>query len=367
MKENKYIDEQGNLILDLELTTPEERCQYLHEICNNVPAEKLTPRMINLMSEYLFYKTYKKERKEIGITTRNSLSYTNKREMSFEGLVSKFENGEDGIYSMIANDKNIIFMPKNKITEEDIKTVPGLKDLVDSIKMVEKQIEKATGKKRRKLIKQKIEMQQNQYILRAAYQKPIYFMNASRSYNLTSFEEKIWVDEKGEIQVQGFSLLKPECVSALLCNYSGLKEDFWDKFNADMHYIMIDLDNLIESFLEEENPIYYDIMIYKIDKKTNNEIAQLIHQKFGVKYSEEYISSIWRQKIPKMIATKAQKDWIVWHYSFEEKGKWKKCSRCGEVKLAHSFFFSKNGSSKDGWYSLCKDCRNGKTKKKKDK
>ena len=29
----------------------------------------------------------------------------NKRETSFEGLVGKFETGEDGIYNMIINDK----------------------------------------------------------------------------------------------------------------------------------------------------------------------------------------------------------------------------------------------------------------------
>ena len=43
-----------------------------------------------------------------------------------------------------------------------------------------------------------------------------------------------------------------------------------------------------------------------------------------------------------------------------EKGKWKRCSRCGEIKLANNIFFSKNGSSKDGFYSICKDCRNRK-------
>ena len=41
----------------------------------------------------------------------------NKREMSFEGLISKFENGEDGIYNLITEDKNIIFIPKISITE----------------------------------------------------------------------------------------------------------------------------------------------------------------------------------------------------------------------------------------------------------
>ena len=43
-----------------------------------------------------------------------------------------------------------------------------------------------------------------------------------------------------------------------------------------------------------------------------------------------------------------------------EKGKWKKCSRCGQIKLAHNKYFSKNKTSKDGFYSICKNCRNNK-------
>jgi len=53
----------------------------------------------------------------------------------------------------------------------------------------------------------------------------------------------------------------------------------------------------------------------------------------------------------------------MWYYLQKEKGKWKKCSRCGQVKLAHNKFFSKNNSSKDGFYSICKSCRNNKVKK----
>ena len=72
-----------------------------------------------------------------------------------------------------------------------------------------------------------------------------------------------------------------------------------------------------------------------------------------------------RKKIPKLIADAAQKDWLVWHFTQEEYGKWKKCSRCGEIKLAHNMFFSKNNTSKDGFYSICKACRNAKTQKNK--
>ena len=43
----------------------------------------------------------------------------------------------------------------------------------------------------------------------------------------------------------------------------------------------------------------------------------------------------------------------------------KKCSGCGQIKLAHNKYFSYNKTSKDGFYSICKKCRNSKNKTKK--
>jgi hypothetical protein len=48
----------------------------------------------------------KQEKKEHKLLTENRLTTINKRETSFEGLVSQFENGEDGIYSLMTEDKN---------------------------------------------------------------------------------------------------------------------------------------------------------------------------------------------------------------------------------------------------------------------
>jgi len=52
----------------------------------------------------------KQEKKEKKILTENRLATINKREISYEGLVSQLENGEDGIYNLITdNGKNTIF------------------------------------------------------------------------------------------------------------------------------------------------------------------------------------------------------------------------------------------------------------------
>ena len=95
----------------------------------------------------------------------------------------------------------------------------------------------------------------------------------------------------------------------------------------------------------------------------NIEIQADLQARFGIKHSLEYISSLWRKKIPGLIASTAEDDLLDWYYLNVEKGKYKKCSRCGQIKLAHNKYFSKNKTSKDGFYSICKCCRNSKAKK----
>lgn len=368
LDENEIIEEQlieENIKpvyrLDYSLETPQERNELVKKIIDETPPEQLTNRYLTILTDYIIFAMDKEERKQKKILTDNRMITVNKRETSFQKLVSQLENGEDGIYNMIANDKNIIFMPKVSITEQDLEEIPVLKELRKSIDEIEKQAKTATGKKKFLLKKQLIEMRQDQYVIKNTYKKPIYMMNATKGFSKIQLDEKITITEDGEIVSDGFiSFFNPKHVSALLCNYSKLKEDSWGKFWSDSYYLMEDLDTLIDKTLKDKYPLYYDLLIYKIDGKQNIEIQKLLNEKHGIKHSVEYISSLWRNKIPKLIAEQAQADYLVWYYTEKEKGTWKRCSRCGQIKLAHNKFFSKNRTSKSGYYSICKECRNKK-------
>lgn len=366
--ENENIEEQlieENIKpahkLDYSLQSPQERNELVKKIIDETPPEQLTSKYLTILSDYIIFAMDKEERKKKKILTDNRMVTVNRRETSFQGLAGQLENGEDGIYNMIANDKNIIFMPKIAITQEDIDEIPGLKELRDAIDAVEKQFKAATGKRKFLLKKQLIEMRQDQYVIKSAYRQPMYMMNVTKSFSKLQLDGKITITEDGQVKsTELVSLFDQKHVSALLCNYSKLKEDAWSKFSSDSYYLMEDLDNLIERTLKDKYPLYYDLLIYKIDGKQNIEIQELLNEKHGIKHSVEYISSLWRNKIPKLLAEQAQEDYLIWYYTMQERGKWKRCSRCGEVKLAHNRFFSKNKTSKDGFYSICKCCRNKK-------
>ena len=353
--------------MDYSLKTIDERVDKVAEIIENTPSEKLTPYYLDKLTKYIVEPIERQERKEKYILTDNHMKNINEREMSFEGLVGKLENGEDGIYNMIANDKNIIFHHNTNITQQDLDSIPELKQLYDAIKRIEKISKTARGKKAYTLKKQLIEMYKDQYEIKNAFKPVIRLRKTSNAAikNLSKIDlsENITINEKGQVESDGvINLYNEKHISLLLCNYSKIKEECWDKFQSDIKWLMEDLDNLVDAALKEKYPMYYDLLIYKIDGKQNAEIQELLFNDYGIKHSVEYISSLWRNKIPRLIAEEATNQYLIWYFTFEEKGKWKKCSRCGQIKLAHNNFFSKNNTSKDHFYSICKECRNKKNK-----
>ena len=352
--------------LDYTIESPEERNELVKKIINETPPEKMTNKYLEILTDYIIFAMDKQEKKERKILTDNRMVTVNKRETSFQGLAGKLKNGEDGIYNMMIEDKNVILTPKVSITQKDLDEIPELKILKREIEKIEEQEKKATGKRKFLLKKQLIEMRQDQYVIKNAYRQPIYPTNITK--NIASYidlGETIVIDDKGDVSSDGLiSLFNHKHISAILCNYSKLKQDAWGKFLGDTYYLMEDIDNLIESTLKDNYPLYYDLLIYKIDGKSNLEIQELLQIKHGIKHSVEYLSSLWRNKIPKLIAETAQQEYLIWYYTAIEHGKWKKCSRCGQIKLAHNKFFSINNASKDHFYSICKECRNNKTKRK---
>ena len=308
----------------------------------------------------------KQERKERKILTDNRMMTVNKRECSFEGLVSQLENGEDGIYNLITDNKNQIFQPKVTITKKDLDEIQPLRQLREAINVWEAKLKVTEGKDAFVIKKALIEMRKDQYVIKNAYRRPIVPNKLTRSTHVIMLpdETSSFDDEDGYPIPKGVSLLNPVVCSAILCNYSRLKEDSYDRLEGDLYYLMLDFDEIADKALKEY-PLYEKIVECKVDGLQNTQIQEILQMEFGIKHSLEYISSLWRKKIPKLIASQAEDEYLYWYYLNIEKGKYKKCSRCGQIKLAHNKYFSKNKTSRDGFYSICKCCRNSKNKTKK--
>ena len=75
-------------------------------------------------------------------------------------------------------------------------------------------------------------------------------------------DENITLNADGIPQSDGIlTLLNADHISYLLCFYSKLKEECYDDLQGDMHFLLLDLEDLVVQTLEEEYPLLYDIVI----------------------------------------------------------------------------------------------------------
>ena len=346
--------------LDYTIDSVEERKKLVEKILEENPEP--SEAYLDILANYLVLCMEKQEKKEKKILTDNRMTTVNKRETSFEGLVSQLENGEDGIYNLMNESKTTIFQPKITITKKDLEEIPYLNQIREAIKWWEQKAKTASGRDAYIIKQTIIALRKDQYVVKNAYRKPIALARITRSKNFKRMDDSYHFDADNNLVPEGISFANPKIVSAILCNYSKLKEDSYGNFESDLYYLMWDFDNLCEKALKDY-PLYERIVTLKIDGAQNINIQQDLIENFDVKHSLEYISSLWRNKIPNIIASTAEDEILYNHYLNKEKGKYKRCSRCGEIKLAHNKYFSKNKTSKDGFYSICKCCRNSKGKK----
>ena len=343
--------------LDYSLETPEERNQLVQQILAENPDP--SSRYLEILADYLILCMEKQEKKEKKILTDNRLTTINKREISYQNLASQLENGEDGIYNLMNENKNQIFQPKLTITKKDLEEIEPLRNLREAIKIWEEKLKTAQGKDAYIIKKTIIDLRKDQYPIKDQFRKPVTPQNLIRTKHELKLPENVTLDNEGFPVGEGVSLLDPKVCSAILCNYSKLKQEGEGNFEGDLFYLMESFDE-ISTIALLNYPMYEAIVTYKIDGMQNNEIADRLEEEFGVRHTPEYISCLWRNKIPKLIASAAEDQWLDWYYFNEEYGKYKKCNRCGQIKLAHNKYFSKNNTSKDGFYSICKECRNKK-------
>ena len=344
--------------LDYNLKTPEERVAFINEHLDEIENNSY---YLTYLANYILCvndrnQTKTERSQQHPVITKNREKTINKRQVSFEELLATFEN-EDSVYLMISNNKNQILDPKDTISLDDTTEDPEILQYLEIIKQLQKQL--LTSPNKFAIKKQIIETWQQIYLVRAMSQSTTKPTPQLRNMTHIPLPENITLDTNLMPQSDCLiSLFNPIHISFLLCYYSQLKEDCYDDLNSDMHWLLIDLEELAHRTLRND-PFLYALLVYKIDGLTNEQIQEQMEINFDRKHSEQYYSTLWRKRIPKLIAERAKKEWLEWHYTNKVRGEWIKCGRCGQYKLAHPMFFSTNTNS-TGYYSICKECRSKK-------
>jgi hypothetical protein len=112
-----------------------------------------------------------------------------------------------------------------------------------------------------------------------------------------------------------------------------------------------------------------DLLARKLRGETNAHIAQALNETYGSHYTDNYISTIYRQKIIPQIATAARVHRELLENLFFPEN-WKVCTGCGRLLLRSNDFFVKKSRASDGLTGRCKRCdkeeRARKSKRKKE-
>lgn len=140
----------------------------------------------------------------------------------------------------------------------------------------------------------------------------------------------------------------------LLKLYSFLRQFYYEQPVSDINVAL----NIIEQCGErcEFEPHILDILIWKIDGLKREDICERLFDKYEILVSEQYISKVTKNIIPQKILNKFIEDYEDWLYTYKIRGNWKKCSKCGEIKLAK--YFGVDTRNKSGLKSICKKCDN---------
>lgn len=178
---------------------------------------------------------------------------------------------------------------------------------------------------------------------------------------LSELSEFLWTPAQSTFDAFDFS--NPEHLSRFCESYPVFMDKIEDE-ELDESSTLVQFMNTARVYKNLANlePLHADILDWKIQKKSNQEIQALIKEKYGHTYQINYISTLYRKTLDKIAETAAFHREVCENLFFPEN--FKKCKDCGRSLLLTDRNWVKRARSKDGFSPRCKCCekikRNGK-------
>lgn len=403
----KYADDRNNLvkkllsenewIYDL-ISTKKMMSNHIKSKNDFLTEDTEYGRIMDALADYIAHpkfrnkdeeEEFKKKQEEIKQKKINEKiskkkDYFNKKKME---SIKKKEKNIDSTYMMKDNkvndfgtkklQKKIFF--KQTITDQDIKDFKEIRELNNYILKVGKELGYKQGLKgdQIKKLHQQIAKEKGRLYLKAAREAyrdlsseilkikemlrgTIYFKRLEKSHTAYDFDNDTgYVNEKGEyilVSENKIELKKKEHLAALIKYYVDLKEKYKHKFNSSMWANLWVLDELIaESELAEDEKWILNLNRQDINQR---EIAEECTKEFEKDYKQWYISSVLGNHIPSKVHKLSLDKYDDWLYTYKIKGKYKKCTKCGEIKLiSNNRYFSPDKRNADKFHSICRKCR----------
>ena len=328
-----------------------------------------TSNYLENMSDYILKtresgQTKYERTQEYQIITHNREMTISKRQQSLDEITSNPEIGEDKLYVRINNDKNQLLDPKEEISADDIDNMPILGEYFALLEKLNKSLAKADGQNKYAIKKQIIETWQQIYLIKSS-RKPSYLREKVASpvkiLSHVALDEHITLNDSTLMPQSDaiISLFNKDHIRFLLKYYQQLKQECYEDLNSDMRWLLIDFENICDKAIGTSG-LLFDLVVYKVDRLSNEALTKKLNSTYRTDHSEQYYSTLWTQRIPKLIVEESMKHYLLWYYLQKDPTKsnryyWQKCGKCGELKPVHPFFYGPNGKNK--YYSICRTCR----------
>lgn len=148
---------------------------------------------------------------------------------------------------------------------------------------------------------------------------------------------------------RGLTMCDEQCVRALMRDYPALKALCEGDARSDVAAMLVDLEGGLASACAGD-PVLSGFASLMLGGSTVASAAREMGER-GVHRSEQYWAAQWGQRLPRAVADGARRRWLLRNW-----GKRKVCTMCGRELPAHPLWFTRN-TSRDGYYSRCKECR----------
>lgn len=276
---------------------------------------------INKKTEYNFYTDEELFKKEI-------------RDKSLETIIDDNEQSSNEILDFLVekgkNHKNCIVQ---KVYSSDILKSNILKEYNDFSEAIKNEILKMKENgtsvySQRKLGEILKTVKDDMLLSKDMIFGTIYFKQVLADTTVIDWDEFDWSNRNQVIQLLSF---RPRTTG----------------FDSSLNCLVYDMFNLLKmiTFTRNEQEI---IRLLREDK-SEVDIAEILgctHQNINQTLDRVY------KKIYETYTT----DYEEWYYTYVEKGIWKRCSKCGELKLATDRYFRSHNRTKDGFQSRCRKC-----------
>ena len=331
---NEYFDEvydQDRKFGKIDIVIGKDKSQY---------TESNIASALEMIANYILAVDEKNEGINYKIYTSEELFNRACKEYNVINSVAKANGGLDMNYGENISEAFPIFqLPKNfkkvkdlKVEKKDLEKYPPMKDYTDFYEYLKEESKRLWNTKglskedmvRRSKIKKILpEIKKDIIEVKKQLQMPIIW--------------KAPLKDNGGADYDELDMFDKNVVKVLLQVHKQV--DLQD----DLSCILVDLDNLINNIKFTERQ--YEVLELWRNGLTIENISKELHVK-------ENTVSITLDRAIDSIIKQYEKEYEEWYYLNIRKGTYKKCSKCGEVKLISQF--SKNGNRLRG---NCKDCK----------